>query len=69
MVIVSRLGFSPVLLTLPKETIEQVRYLNCPCVALKERLLEILYTPKSMDQGFKLIVGAELGDRRPLQLM
>ena len=71
----SRLRFDLVLPMLPEEAIEQiggslhgVDNLDCQYVALKEQLLQ-LYMPKPMDQIFKLIYGAELGDRRLSQLM
>ena len=72
----SRLRFDLTLPALPWESIKQVRGilhavddLAEPYVALKERLLEI-YTPNPLEQCFKLLYAAELGDeRRPSQIM
>ena len=46
----------------------EVNTLDCPFVALKARLLQLL-TPKPTDRCLKLIFGGELGNRRPSQLM
>ena len=74
-VVDSRLHFDLVLPALLEEVIEQiswvlhaVEHLDRPYVDLKARLLR-LFTPKPADNCLKLIHGAELGDRRPIQLM
>ena len=74
-VVDSRLRFDLILPALPEEVIEQIRgvlraveHLDRPYVDLKARLLR-LFTPKPADNCLKLIHGAELGDRRPIQLM
>ena len=45
-----------------------MEHLDRPYLDLKARLLR-LFTPKPADNCLKLIHGAELGDRRPIQLM
>ena len=72
----SRLRFDLVLTALPEEAIEQIRsllhtvdQLEQPYVDLKARLLKI-YTPKPLDQCFKILYASELqGDRRPSQML